>query len=154
MVLASLATAILVVVSLGACAGTDADAARNAYVRALNAAQERFARTASKVSSAITKESSVRQDHRTLVRYRATIDDLVRKLRSLRVPSDVRTEHDRLVTALVRFRREVSTATRDLRSPSTRGVEDARRRLVGATMTLNAQLGEAVIAINRELQSR
>ncbi|MGH2942284.1 MAG: hypothetical protein ACRDLN_05880 [Solirubrobacteraceae bacterium] len=148
-----MAAAIVLAVALGGCAGSEATAARNDYVKALNAAQERFARTAEQVSGAIGKGSSVRQERRTLVRYGAEVGGLVRTLRSLTAPGAVRTEHAGLVAALAEFRREVSAVVIRLRSGTTRGIDEAHRRLTGATITLDAKLGEATRAINRKLQA-
>ena len=139
--------------ALGGCAGSEATDARNDYVRALNAAQERFARTAQQVSGAIGKGSSVRRERRTLVRYGAGVAGLVKTLRSLAVPADVRSEHAELVGALAGFRTEISAVVVRLRSGTTRGIDEAHRRLTGATITLDAKLGEATRAINRTLQA-
>jgi len=151
--IASFATAIVLAVTLGACAQTEADAARNAYVRQLNAAQARFARTATEVSGAITDTSSVRQDRRTLVHYGAVMGGLARTLRAVSVPAQARPEHAGLVAALAEFRKQISSIVIELRSPTTRAIDDADHRLAEATKTFNAKLGASISAINRKLQS-
>jgi hypothetical protein len=144
---------LLAALAIGGCARSEATTARNDYVRALNAAQKRFARTASQVSGAIGKGSSVRQERRTLIRYGAELAGLVKTLGSLAVPADVRSEHAELVGALAEFRTEISAVVIRLRSGTTRGIDEAHRRLTGATITLDAKLGEATRAINRTLQA-
>lgn len=153
MALASLVVAIALVLPLGGCAGREETTARNDYVRALNAAQERFAGTATQVSGAIGKGSSEGQERRALVHYGARVAGLVRTLRSLAVPAEVRSEHARLVGALAAFRREISAVVIRLRSGTTRAIDEAYRRLMGATITVDAKLSEATRVINGKLQA-
>jgi hypothetical protein len=148
-----LVTVIVLAVGLGACAETETAATKNAYVRQLNAAQQRLARAATEVSRAITDASSVRQDRRTLLQYGAVLGGLVRTLRAVAVPVNARPEHAGLVAALARFRKEISGIVIELRSPTTRAIDNADHRLTEATKTFNASLGESISAINRKLQA-
>jgi hypothetical protein len=146
-------TVLVLALGVGACAETDAAATRNAYVRQLNAAQERLARAATEVKASITDASSVRQDRRTLVRYGTAMGGIVKTLRTVAVPANARPEHAALVAALAEFRTEITAIVIELRSPTTRAIDDADHRLRDATKTFDAKLGASVSAINRKLQA-
>lgn len=146
-------TVIVLALGLGACAETDTAATRNAYVRQLNAAQERLARTATEVKGAVTDASSVRQDRRRLVRYGAAVGGLVKTLREIAVPANARPEHAVLVAALADFRAVLTAIVIELRSPTTRAIDDADQRLTDATKTFDGKLGASIRAINRKLQA-
>jgi hypothetical protein len=146
-------TLVVLALGVGACAETDAAATRNAYVRQLNAAQERLARAATEVKASITDASSVRQDRRTLVRYGAAMGGIVKTLRNVMVPANARPEHAALVAALAEFRTEITAIVIELRSPTTRAIDDADHRLRDATKTFDTKLGASVSAINRKLSS-
>jgi hypothetical protein len=143
---------VVLALGLGACAESDGST-KNAYVRQLNAGQARLARAASKASGAITDASSVRQDRRTLVQYGAVLGGLVKTLRAIEVPANARPEHAGLVAALARFRKEISGIVIELRSPTTRAIDDADHRLTEATKTFNASRDEAISEINRKLRA-
>jgi hypothetical protein len=145
-------TVLVLALGVGACAETDAAATRNAYVRQLNAAQERLARAATEVKASITDASSVRQDRRTLVRYGAALGGLVKTLREVAVPANAGPEHAALVAALAEFRAEISAVVIELRSQTTRAIDDADHRLTEATKTFDAKLDASISAINRKLQ--
>jgi hypothetical protein len=147
-------TAIVVALGLGGCAETDAVATRNAYVQQLNAGQARLARTATEVSGAITDASSARQDRRALVHYGAVVGGLIRTLRGVEVPADARAAHAALLAALATFRREISAIVIELRSPTTRAIDDADHRLTDATRTFNDKLAASISAINATLRAR
>lgn len=149
----SLVVAGMLALSLGACAETDAAATRNAYVRQINAAQARLARTDAEVAGAITKTSSVRQDLRSLVHYGAVVGGIVRMLRAVAVPAGVRAEHAGLVAALAGFRRELSAIVIVLRLPTTHAIYEADRRLEAATTSLDAKLSASIRAINAKLKA-
>jgi hypothetical protein len=143
---------VVLALGLGACAKSDGST-KNAYVRQLNAGQARLARAASEASGAITDASSVRQDRRTLVQYGAVLGGLVKTLRAIEVPANARPEHAGLVAALARFRKEISGIVIELRSPTTRAIDDADHRLTEATKTFNASRDEAISEINRKLRA-
>jgi hypothetical protein len=143
---------VVLALGLGACSETDGST-KNAYVRQLNAGQARLTRAASEASGAITDASSVRQDRRTLVRYGAVLGGLVRTLRGVEVPEHARPEHARLIAALAAFRKEISSIVIQLRSSTTRAIDDADHRLADATKTFNASRGEALRAIDKKLQA-
>jgi hypothetical protein len=146
-------TVLVLALGVGACAETDAAATRNAYVRQLNAAQARLAQTATGVKDSITDASSVRQDRRTLVHYGAVVGGLVKTLRNVAAPANARSEHAALVAALAEFRTSITAIVIELRSPTTRAIDDADHRLADASKTFDAKLGASITAINRKLKS-
>jgi len=151
--IALLATAIVLAVALGACGAQDS-AAKNDYVKQVNAAQTQFASAATRVKQEITKKSSARQDRRTLDGFVRTIDTLVGRLRAIKVPGDVRAEHGRLVAVLADHGEEVTQITTTMRSPTTTGLEDVQRKLGAATITVNANLTSATASINSKLRAK
>lgn len=151
--IALLTTAILLAVALGACGAGDS-AAKNDYVRQVNAAQTRFASAVTEVKRAITSTSSPRQDRRALVRFGATIDKLIATLRAIKVPGDVRSEHGRFVAAMVDHREAVGRATVGMRSSDAGALAEAERQLTASTITVNARLSSATRAINAKLHGK
>jgi hypothetical protein len=149
----SLVVAGMLALSLGACAETDAAATRNAYVRQINAAQARFARTDAEVADAMTKTSSVRQGRRSLVHFGAVVGGIVKTLRGVAVPAGVHAEHAGLVAALAGFRKELSAIVIVLRSPTTHAIDEADRRLEAAKTSFDAKLTASIGAINAKLKA-
>jgi hypothetical protein len=146
------ATAIALAVVLGACGARDS-AAKNDYVKEVNAAQTQFANAATRVEQQITKMSSAGQDRRALDRFASTIDTLVARLRAIKVPGDVRAEHGRLVAVMADHGEEVLQITATMRSATTTVLEDVQRKLSAATITVNANLSSATASINAKLRA-
>jgi len=151
--IALLATAVVLAVALGAC-GAEDNAAKNDYVKQVNAAQTQFAGAVTKVREGITETSSAKQDRRALDAFTTTVDELVVSLRAMKVPEEVCKEHDRLVTALAGHREEVAAITKRMRAPTTRVLDEVQRQLSAATITVNARLGAATDAINTKLSAK
>ena len=150
--IASLATATVFAVALGAC-GTQDSAAKNDYVKQVNAAQTQFAGAATKVKQQITKMSSPRRDRHSLARFVGTIDELVARLGAIKVPGDVRAQHRRLVAVMADHAKEVSQITTTMGSATTAELEDVQRKLSAATITVNANLSSATASINSKLRA-
>ena len=150
--IASPATAIVLAVALGACGTQDRDA-KNNYVKQVNAAQTQFATAATRVKQQITKESSPRQDRRSLARFVSTIEVLVARLGAIKVPDDVRAQHRRLVAVMADHAKEVSQITTTMGSATTAELEDVQRKLSAATITVNANLSSATDSINTKLRA-
>ena len=140
-------------VALAAC-GDEANSrdAKNAYAREVNAAQESFASTVTTVSQQITEKSSPTQRRRTLRRFEAAIEDVVKQLRDIGIPKDVEAEHEQLISAMTRFGGEIRKATTALGNPTTRSIAEAQRALSTATQTVNGQIDAAIAAINSKLR--
>jgi hypothetical protein len=148
----ALAALLFGAIALGACGGDDGRDAKNAYVRQVNAAQTGFANTVSAVSQEITPKSSASQDRRTLQRFQSAIEDVVKQLRGIEVPTDVEAEHKQLISAMTGFGSEIRKATAVLRNPTTRRVDEARLTTATAPHTDNGQIDAAIAAINSKLR--
>ena len=149
--IATLLSLLLAALALGACGGDDERDAKNAYVQAVNDAQTEFASTVTTVSQRITPESSSSEDRRTLRRFQTAIEDVVRQLRTIDVPSDVEAEHRQLVAAMSGFGADIKKATDALRNPNTRSIAEAQRTIANATQMVNTRVDAAIAAINSKL---
>jgi hypothetical protein len=149
----SLLLLLIAGLALGACGGVDERKEKNAYVRQVNAAQTEFGSTVTTVSQRITPKSSSAQDRKTLKRFEVAIADVVTKLRTIKVPADVKTEHKQLVTAMTGFGADIKRATDALDGTDTRKIADAQRSIAMATQTVNTRIEAAIAAINSKLGS-
>jgi len=140
--------------ALGACGGAEERDERNAYVKAVNAAQNEFAAEVSSVAARITNKSSSRDDRRTLAEFQTAIDDVVSQLRGIKVPGDVDAEHKRLVTAMSGFGAQIKKATAALSNPSTPAIAKAQEEISTATQQVNARIDAAIAAINSKLAEK
>jgi hypothetical protein len=139
--------------ALGACGGAKEREANNTYVSQVNAAQNEFAATVDSVSQRITKNASSRQQRKTLADFQSAIDDVVRKLAAIKVPSRVKREHEQLVKAMSGFRDQIKAANLVLRNPTDANVLDARNDIASATQAINGRIQSAIAAINSKLRS-
>jgi hypothetical protein len=148
--LTSLVSVLVLGGALGACGSQKSADAANAYVAKLNAAQTRFAQAVAQLPAT----SSTSEYHRTLERLDGVVVDLVGQLRALAVPDDVRTEHGRLVAAMSGYGDEIADAAQAARSPTADVLADVKRRVSGATITVNTKLRDATTAINDKLHAQ
>ena len=143
---------ILLVAMLLALAGCgDSSSENNTYVRKVDAAQTQFATSVSRISQAITPTSTDRQDRRTLARFQDAVGRVVRQLRAIDVPAEVRDEHGRLIVAMERFGTDIEQASASLRTPTIESLQKARRQIGAATTAVDARIRAAIAAINAEL---
>lgn len=140
--------------ALGACGGAEERDERNAYVRAVNTAQNEFAAEVASVAARITSKSSSRQDRKTLAEFQTAIDDVVSQLRGIKVPGDVDGEHKQLVTAMSGFGAQIEKATAALSNPSTPAIARAQQEISTATQQVNARIDAAIAAINSKLAAK
>jgi hypothetical protein len=152
-IVALLLTAVCAI-GLTACGGTKERDEKNAYVKAVNAAQNEFSAEVASVASRITEKSSSRQDRQTLADFQSAIDDVVSQLRGIKVPSDVDSEHKQLVTAMSGFGAQIRKATAALSNPSTPAIAQAQAEISTATQQVNARIDSAIAAINAKLSKK
>jgi hypothetical protein len=81
------------------------------------------------------------------------VGGIVKTLRKVAVPANARSEHAALVAALAEFRTAITAIVIELRSPTTRDIDDADHRLADATKTFDAKLGASISAINAKLKA-
>ena len=140
--------------SLAACGGADERIARNAYVQQVNVAQTDFADTVTTVSKRITPRSTSSQDRKTLQRFERAIQVVVRKLKAIKAPDAVQTEHLALVKAMTTFGAQINKATSALKNPDSAAIAGAQRTIQTATRTVNARINNAIAAINSKLNAK
>ena len=150
----SLLSLLLAAVALGACGGADERKEKNAYVQQVNSAQTEFASTVTTVSQRITSKSSSSEDRKTLQQFETAIEDGVAKLRNIKVPADVMSEHKQLVGAMTGFGVDIKKATDALKNPNTRTIAEAQRAITTATQTVNTRIDAAIAAINSKLGAK
>ena len=150
----SLLSLLLAAVALGACGGADERKEKNAYVQQVNSAQTEFASTVTTVSQRITSKSSSSEDRKTLQQFETAIEDVVAKLRNIKVPADVTSEHKQLVGAMTGFGVDIKKATDALKNPNTRTIAEAQRAITTATQTVNTRIDAAIAAINSKLGAK
>lgn len=124
----------------------------NAYVDAVNRAQNDFSSTFDGLSSQITATSTPRQDRRTLQRFQGAIDEVVAEMSAIEVPPEVASLHRRLVGEISRYGEELDKARKALRSTNSREIVAAQRELVSAVTSVSTKINRTIDAINRALR--
>ncbi|MEA2193457.1 MAG: hypothetical protein QOI73_3578 [Solirubrobacteraceae bacterium] len=148
--IAPLATLLLAVVALAACA--DDNTEKNRYIDQLSSAQTRFRTTQERFEADATKSSSAGQNRRALTRFAAAIADTVAALRRIRAPARVAAEHRRFVGVFVAWHDDVARFAAAIRKPTPRAFERARRRIAAATDTFNRASRDAATQIDAKLE--
>lgn len=152
LLLASLLAALAL--ALGACGGGGGSGEideKNAYVREINAAQTEFKQRTDSVASRGVPQTSFDAQARFVQRFGAAIDHVVAKLRSIAAPSDVRTEHHRLVDVMSGFGTDVHQVTQTLRGGNSRQRAAAYVTFKKAQQTVTLRVDAAIDAINSKL---
>ena len=150
---ASTVTLILAVVALGACGGGTSTKDKNAYAEQVNAAQSKFSSTVANAAAEETKgERSLGRLQLTLQRFRTAVDGVVRDLRDIDAPSEVTTEHERLVSVMSGYGDEIGRTIEEMRNPTPRVAQLAKQRLDSAQRSVTARVNAAIAAINVKLR--
>ncbi|MEA2393173.1 MAG: hypothetical protein QOJ82_1064 [Solirubrobacteraceae bacterium] len=126
--------------------------ASNAYVDAVNKAQNTFATSFDKLSSRITATSTPAQDQQTLEGFRQAVDRAVGDLRAIDVPEKVKPLHRRLVTEISAYGREIDRAKTAFDSSDPQAIVRAQTRLVTAVTRVSSQINATIDQINRKLR--
>jgi hypothetical protein len=149
---APVALALIALALLATGCGSDTKAS-NAYVDAVNRAQNTFATTFDKLSSRITATSTPQQDQRTLDGFRQAVDRVVGDLRAIEVPGKVKPLHRQLVTEIAQYGREIDRAKTAFGSANAQQIVKAQTRLVNAVTRVSAQINATIDRINRTLRA-
>lgn len=149
---------MVVLVALGAllgatgCGGGDDTKDKNAYVAAVNAAQERFAKSSELLQADIsTATSTAAEDRRALDGLATAVRALVRELRGITPPGDVTALHAQLVKAVEGFGPVVRARRAVVDSSDPRKVIAARTRFSTGFGTVSDAVQAAIERINRKL---
>ena len=148
---AALAVALAAVMPVAAACSNDVDE-RNAYVAAVNRAQTDFRSTFEQLGSRITATSSPQEDRRTLRGFSDAVDRAVVRLRRVAPPAEVRTLHDRLISSIDAYGREIDKARTAFRSTSTARIIEAQTQLISAITAVSGRINRTIAEINRALK--
>lgn len=130
--------------------GSDSDE-RNGYVRQLNAAQQQFSLAARSVTAEIDGEGTSRSYRVTLRRYQRAIDRVVGDLRAIDAPDSVKDDHQKLISAMVSFGKDIRQAGDTLRDPTTTTLAAVPDDMRNAERRVNQRVATATAAINDKL---
>jgi len=136
---------------LGGCADAKVDEA-NAYVGAVNRAQQAFATTSERLQAEIRPGDAPSKARKNLARYYAAVDRFVAKLRAIDPPARVRVMHASLIAAMVRFGVGLRAAGADITSQNASRVLDGQQSLAVATAAVQHAINSSVAAINGALK--
>lgn len=125
---------------------------KNDYVDQVNKAQTEFADQVTKLSTAITSTSSSSADQKTIESYQTAVDGVVKDLKGITPPEDVKAEHQQLVDAMSTYGDSVGAALEDLQGGSAQDRLKAATELQTASSTAGTQINQAIEAINKKLQ--
>jgi len=146
---------IAVATALGAAGcGDDPAKQRNAYADAVNQAQSGFAQSFKSLSRRITSTTTPAQGRRTLQGFEDAVDAVVANLRRIDAPADVQPLHERLITEISDYGREIRRAKRAFATGAPQRILSAQNTLVTATTRISSRINRTIAAINRELQKQ
>lgn len=148
--LLSLLTALMLAVALPAC-GDDVEKS-NAYVDAVNKAQNDFAVTFDRLNKSITSTSTPAQDRDTLGRFQSAVEDVTRELRAVNPPEAVAGLHRKLIEEIGGYGEEVAKARKAFASTDPQKVIAAQTALVTAVTSIASRINTTIDQINRKLR--
>jgi hypothetical protein len=141
--------ATLVLAAVGC--GSDSEE-RNDYARAVNRAQADFASSFRELSRRITATSTPRQGRRTLQSFEEAVAEVVRDLKAIRAPDDVRPLHRRLTREIAAYGREIRRTEAAYETDAPQQILEAQTDLAGATTRISGRVNRTIDAINRALR--
>jgi len=145
-VLAALALAVV----LPGC-GDDVEKS-NAYVDAVNKAQNDFAVTFDRLNKSITSTSTPAQDRDTLGRFRSAVEDVTKELSAVDPPEAVATLHRQLIREIGGYGNEVAKARKAFASTDPQKVIAAQTDLVTAVTSVATRINTTIDQINKKLR--
>ena len=151
--IAALMLSLLATLALGACGGggesSDVEE-KNAYVRELNAAQSDFRSSAEEMSEQrIPAANSAKI--RLVQRLEGAVDEVVKAMRGIDVPGDVRAEHQQLIDTMTGFRTAVQQLTQTYRGGDARKLRAAIATFKAAQVKTDTRVNATIAAINSKL---
>jgi hypothetical protein len=143
---------VVVALALVAAGCGNDNKASNAYVDAVNRAQNSFAASFDKLSSRITSTSTPEQDQRTLVGFRRAVDRTVTDLRAIDVPDRVKPLHQQLIGEISSYGKQIDKAKSAFASEDPQAIVKAQTRLVSAVTRVSGQINHTIDQINKRLR--
>jgi len=147
--LALLAALVLAVV-LPAC-GDDVEKS-NAYVDAVNKAQNDFAVTFDRLNRSITSTSTPAQDRQTLGRFQEAVATVTEELNAVAPPEAVATLHTKLIREIGGYGVEVGKAREAFASTDPQKVIAAQTDLVTSVTSVATRINTTIDQINKKLR--
>ena len=143
---------LLLVLALAA-TGCGGDVKKNnAYVDAVNKAQNEFASTFDRLNAQITSTSSPKQDRATLKRFQDAIDSVVADLRAVDTPKKVTGLHKELIGEISSYGGEIAKARKAFGSSDPAKVIAAQTQLVTAVTSVSSRINSTIDQINKKLR--
>lgn len=147
---AGLLVLALLALGVGGCADGEVKEA-NAYVNAVNQAQERFSAESRRLITKLAPEDPGGAKQVVLDQIYEVVDGFVFELQAVDPPARVKAFHERLVAAGVRFGDRLRSAGAALTSGDASRILDGQERLAAAGTGMSRSVNEAIAAINNEL---
>jgi hypothetical protein len=148
----ALAIALLAGALLAGCGSADDTGARNTYVRAVNAVQDRFHHSLVRTQGALdTPTATAAQERRALGRLEQAVVRAVADLRGVHPPGDLAGAHRRLVAALSAYGPVIATRRAASGAGSAREVIAASASFASGSEAVNARVQRAIDQINDQL---
>lgn len=141
---------VLLALGIGGCADGEIKQS-NAYVGAVNEAQERFAAESQRLLTELAPEDPAAAKRKVLDRVYRVVDGFVDQLRAIEPPARVRAFHDRLIAAGIRFGNRLRSAGTALTSGDASRILTGQERLAAAGTSMSRSINETIAAINSEL---
>lgn len=123
----------------------------NAYVEAVNAAQERFTRRSEALRDRIS-DTPTKRGEAALQDLYGVVDDFAASLREIDAPPSVQSLHDRLISAVTRFGGSLREAGGDIASRDAGRILDGQEELSEATAAVGRRINTTISAINDALR--
>lgn len=144
---------IAAAVGVSACGGGGDDVgASNAYVRAVNTAQDRFLRSAQAAQDQVGSATvTPGQTRRALDAFSTAVRRGVSDLRAITPPQKVRELHARLVAALASYEPVIATLRRASSAADAQSLIAARTRFSTGSEAVTARIQRAIGQINGAL---
>lgn len=141
---------IVLVLGLGACADGEVKQA-NAYVGAVNQAQERFTGRSQALLSELAAGTPGGETRAVLERVNGVVGGFVEELEAIEPPPRVRALHERLVGAAARFGGQLRIAGGEIVSGNAGRILDGQERLAEAGPRMASSVNATIAAINDAL---
>ena len=124
----------------------------NAYVDAVNKAQNDFAVTFDRLNKSITSTSTPKQDRDTLGRFQSAVEDVTKELSGVTPPEPVASLHKQLIREISGYGDEVKKARKAFASTDPQKVIAAQTDLVTAVTSVATRINATIDQINKKLR--
>ena len=124
----------------------------NAYVDAVNKAQNDFAVTFDRLNKSITSTSTPAEDRQTLGRFQSAVEVVTKELSAVTPPEAVATLHKQLIQEISGYGDEVRKARKAFASTDPQKVIAAQTDLVTSVTSVATRINTTIDQINKKLR--